>query len=348
MGSSPVLTSKSVGKLLRRRREALGLSLREVARRSGGQGDAIPASTLVRIEQGTRDPGVRRLNLLLRLYDLDPDYVSEVIELESLAVPSPVGDLATVIREGVEFWKEGDVPRALASVFAVREHVASDSTHHLLRQKGALLFAIYARGLGKTRLARKLVEDLLCGPPDPTLLVDTLVLASSLWSRSGSRVVAWALIAKARSLVDPGDLKRRAQVTHQEAKFLVADSRYEDASRALEAAMLDYAASGDDLNALGARILRIAVLEHTAGCDAAIAAARETIVEADRLGFGRQKTAARIELGRLLSAYGRGTEGVDELRRAEAAAELLDDPRLAAEARGLLARTDADEPASAH
>jgi transcriptional regulator with XRE-family HTH domain len=348
MGSSPVVTSKSVGTLLRRRREALGLSLRAVARRSGGQGDAIPASTLVRIEQGKLDPGVRRLNLLLRLYGLDPDYVSDVVELESLAVETPAGDLATVIRKGVEFWREGDVPRALASVFAVREHVPSDSTQRLLRQKGTLLFAIYARGLGKTRLARKLVEDLLCEPPDPTLLVDALVLASSLWNRSGSRVVAWALISQARALLDPDDLKRRAQVTHQEAKFLVEDGRHEDASRALDAAMRDYAASGDDLNSLGARILRIAVLEHTAGNEAATASARETILEADRLGFGRLKTAARIELGRLLSAFGHGSEGAEELRRAAAAAELLEDPTLAAEARDLLARTDADEPASTH
>jgi len=346
MGSSPVVTSRSLGRLLRRRREALGLSLRGAARGSSGAGEAIPASTLVRIEQGRLDPGTRRLSALLRLYDLDPGYVADVVELESLAVPTPEGDLRAIVDRGVAFWREGNVPLALASVFAVREHVARDPSQRLLQQKGTLLFAVYARSLGKTRLARKLVEDLLCGPPDPTLLVDTLVLASSLWNRSGSRVVAWALIAKARSLLEPGDLMRRAQVTHQEAKLLVEDGRIEDASAALDTAMRDYAASGDGANEMSARILRIAVLERSAGLDAAIAWARETIAAADGRGLGRQKASARIELGRLLSAAGRGAEAADELRRAAAAASILKDPGLTAEARDLLARADADEPAS--
>src|SRR5262249_23300035 len=154
--------------------------------------EAIPASTLVRVEQGRLDPGVRRLSALLRVYGLDPEYVSDLVELESLAVPVPTGDLRAIIDRGVASWRDGNVPQALASVFAVRELVPQDRSQKLLRQKGTLLFAVYARSLGKTRLARMLVEELLCGPPDPTLLVDALVLAASLWNRAGSRIVAWA------------------------------------------------------------------------------------------------------------------------------------------------------------
>jgi transcriptional regulator with XRE-family HTH domain len=344
MGSSPVVTSKSVGKLLRRRREALGLSLRQVAQRSGGRGEGIPASTLVRIEQGKLDPGVRRLNVLLRLYELDPEHVADLVELESLAVESPVGELTDLIERGKQFWREGNVPHALACVFAVREHAANDPGQRLERQRATLHFAVFARDLGKTRLARKLLDDLLCEPPDPSLVIGALILASSLWNHAGSKVVAWAMIAQAKALLDPTDALRGARVAHQEAKLLLDEDRVEEASRALDAAMRNYAAAGEPHDAMNARLLRIAVIERSAGPRAAIAWARKTVAEADRLGMGRQKASARIELGRLLAAAGRNAEAADELRRALAAGALLEDPRVVAEAREMLARVERDEP----
>ena len=343
MGSSPVVTSKSVGKLLRRRREALGLSLRQVAQRSGGHGDAIPASTLVRIEQGKLDPGVRRLNVLLRLYDLDPEHVADIVELESLAVESPVGELTELIERGKKFWREGNVPHALACVFAVREHAASDPAQRLERQRATLHFAVIARNLGKTRLARKLLDDLLCEPPDPSLVIGALILASSLWNHAGSRVVAWAMIAQARALLGPRDTLQRARVAHQEAKLLLEEGRIEESSHVLDAAVKGYAAAGEAHDAMNARLLRIAVIEKSAGSRAAIAWARKTVSHADRLGMGRQKASARIELGRLLAAAGRHAEAADELRRALAAGALLEDPRLIAEARAMLERAERDE-----
>ena len=60
----------SVGRLLRRKRKDLRLTLREVSERMAERGDRIHVSTLVRVEQGKLDPGVRRLHLLLRLYDV--------------------------------------------------------------------------------------------------------------------------------------------------------------------------------------------------------------------------------------------------------------------------------------
>ncbi len=76
MGTVAVRTSPSVSRLLRRKREELGLSLRAVEQKLAEQGERFPASTLSRIEQGKLDPGVRRLHQLLRLYKIPPHLVA--------------------------------------------------------------------------------------------------------------------------------------------------------------------------------------------------------------------------------------------------------------------------------
>src|SRR6185369_4339740 len=126
MGSSPVVTSKNLAALLRRRRESLHLTLRQVAVRAEERGERLPPSTLSRIESGKLDPGVRRLNVLIRLYDLQPDYVADLVEIESLAVQRPTGDLATLQQEGERYWEKGDIPQALGHALAVMEHAPQD------------------------------------------------------------------------------------------------------------------------------------------------------------------------------------------------------------------------------
>jgi tetratricopeptide (TPR) repeat protein len=332
MGSSPHKTSKSVGRLLRRRREAMGLTLREASRHAAAKGEPIPASTLARIEQGRLDPGVRRLTALVRLYNLDPEHVSDLAELESLAVDQPEGDLATLSSRGYAYWQEGNIPQALAHVFALREYTATDPAQILARQEATLNFALCARGLGKTALAKKLVDELLCEPAHPDVLVAALTLAASLWNKAGSLEVALALIARASANVQAGDVKQAARVRHQEAKLLLEARRPADALAAIDAAIADYAVSAEVYNEMSARVLRIAVLEMLGRPDEAIRQARETIAACDRNDFGRVTISARLELGRLLVAAGRAHEAIDELRRAHAAAELLTDRELASEA----------------
>ena len=89
MGSAALKPSLAIGRLLREKRKERQLTLREVSERMAERGGRIPISTLVRIEQGKLDPGVRRLHALLRFYDVPPHLVADLVELEDLAVELP-------------------------------------------------------------------------------------------------------------------------------------------------------------------------------------------------------------------------------------------------------------------
>ena len=204
MGRAAHRPSAAVGQLLRNRRLELNWSLRDVSERAGEHGDAIPTSTLVRVEMGTLDPGVRRLHILLDLYDIPPHLVADVIELEELAVDEPAeGSLEELFENGIEFLKRGNTAQALAHLFKIREFVPEDDDSRLLQQKAALAFASAARDLGKFKLARRLVDDLLCQPPDPTMHARVMILASGLWRGQGSLEAALAFIRQAATHVGP-------------------------------------------------------------------------------------------------------------------------------------------------
>jgi tetratricopeptide (TPR) repeat protein len=300
--------------------------LRDVSERLAGAGDRIPVSTLARIEQGKLDPGIRRLHLLLRLYEVSPHLVADLVELESLAVEPPVSrDLETLYREGVEYWKKGDIGHGLAYLFAVRELVPDGEPARLLRQRAHLGFAIAARNLGKLRLARQIVDDLLCEPPHPELVVRVLVLASSLWRGLGSLDVAVALVRRASERLDADDQTAAALVLHQEAKLLLETGGIEEATRVLDRAVGRYRDQKDRYNELRALVLRIGLLEQAGRLDEAFGCAREVIAAAERLGFARLGISGRLELGRLLVKTGALDEGVRVLREGLGQAVLLDD-----------------------
>ena len=68
MGSAALKPSIAVGRLFRNRRHEMRLTLRDVSERMEEMGERFPTSTLIRVEQGKLDPGVRRLHLLMKLY----------------------------------------------------------------------------------------------------------------------------------------------------------------------------------------------------------------------------------------------------------------------------------------
>jgi tetratricopeptide (TPR) repeat protein len=326
MGSSPVVTSKNLAALLRRKRESLRLTLRQVAVRAEERGERLPPSTLSRIESGKLDPGVRRLNVLLRLYDLQPDYVADLVELESLAVERPSGDVQALREAGEAFWERGDIPQALGHALAIIEIDPKDDATRLQRQKAVLNFASYARNLGKIRLAQRLMDELLCEPPDESILVDALLVAASVWSHLGARAVALALAREAIRAVKPGNHSEAAKAHHQLAKTLLDGGWVKESAEALDTAFGHYKKTqGSAHNETIARILRARVLEHLGRLDDALEYSRETIGIAERDDRGRTKLHARLELGRLLLARERVDEAIDELRRALAEATLLQD-----------------------
>ena len=315
MGSVGVRPSAAVSAMLRRKRNEMGLTLREVSSRMEKQGESLPPSTLARIETGKLDPGVRRLHLLLRLYDVAPHLVADLVELESLAIEKPPqGDLETLYRNGIDHWKKGNIPQGIAHLLAVREHIADDPDSKLLRQKASLSFAITARNLGKFRLAKQIVEDLLCEPPDPSLTVRVFVVAASTWRGLGAVDAAVAFVQYAAERLRMSDPRERAWVQHQAAKILLDAGRPEDARRALELALDHYRDLRDTYGETGASLLRVRLLENAGHIDAAIEAVQQVVDLAREHGHERLVMAARLRHGELIVASGEPETGLEVLR----------------------------------
>jgi tetratricopeptide (TPR) repeat protein len=290
------------------------------------RGERLPPSTLSRIESGKLDPGVRRLNVLIRLYDLQPDYVADLVEIESLAVQRPDGDIETLRSEGERYWERGDIPQALGHALAVMEMVPQDEQSRLRRQKAVLTFAGYARSLGKLRLAQRLVDGLLCEPPDDSLMVDALLVSASIWSHHGATAVALGLGREAIRRLEPGKHDEAAKAHHQLAKLLLDAGWVEEATAELDLAFAHYKKTpGKAHNACLARILKARILEQLGKKDEALGYARETLGITEKEDRGRTKLNARLELGRLLLGSDHSDEAIDELRRALAEATLLQD-----------------------
>ena len=89
MPSKPLEASPAMARLLRERRRELGLTLRDVQKLTQEGGKPIPHSTLARIESGRLDPGVRRLQQLLRLYRLPAQAAGDLLDLEAMAGAVP-------------------------------------------------------------------------------------------------------------------------------------------------------------------------------------------------------------------------------------------------------------------
>jgi tetratricopeptide (TPR) repeat protein len=326
MGRAAVRTSPCVSRLLRKKREELGLSVRAVERKLAEQGERFPAATLCRIEQGKLDPGVRRLHQLLRLYRIPPHLVADAIDLEEIADETPaVGELETLYREGVECWKQGNIARGMACFLAVREHVPADRESRILRQKATLAFTVAARRLGKLRLAREVLEELFCEPLDESLVVNGLIQAASVWGGLGSSVLATGALRQAESLLTPGDHQQRAWVLHQKAKTLLLTGQVDEASKSLDQSLAAYRVLGDTHGEGTARLLRIAVLEARGDATGELAAAEAALAFADSHDLPQLALMARLAVGRLQVRTGSGGPGLQALEEGLRQAVLLGD-----------------------
>src|SRR6185503_19758778 len=108
MPSKPLEASPAMARLLRERRRELRLTLREVQSLTKESGKPIPHSTLARIESGRLDPGVRRLQQLLRLYRLPAQAAGDLLDLESVAGAVPFEREPMKLRDrAVEAWRAG-------------------------------------------------------------------------------------------------------------------------------------------------------------------------------------------------------------------------------------------------
>ena len=296
----------------------MGLTLRSVSERLDAMGEPLPASTLARIESGKLDPGVPRLWRLLELYRIPPHLISDLIHLDELAEESPPSNLdaATLYRQGLEFWKSGNLKRGIAYLFALRERTegSSPGADVVLCQKAELTLATALRNIGRFRLAKQIVDELLCGPLDGSVRIRALVLASSLWRGFGASEAAFAFIQRASMLEPDEGSKDRAFIDHQHAKLLL-ESGETAAARALATKVLEiYRAAGDAYNEGRALALWTRVIEAGGRLDEAIESTDQLERHAREHGFTRLETTAYVERGRLLIRAERTDEAIDAIR----------------------------------
>ena len=326
MGSAALRPSPAVGRFLRSRRKELGLTLQEVSDRIAERGERFPTSTLLRVEQGKLDPGVRRLHLLLTVYNLPAQLMNDLVELEELAAEEPDSqDLEQLHRAGIEHWKRGEIGTGLAHLFAIRLHKPQDPKTRILRQRAMLAFSIAARDLGKLRLAQHLVEELLCEPPDRPLMARVLIQASTVWNALGSVEVALALSRQAATHLKPRDHKELALLSHQEGKLYLGRGELDLADQAIHRAITHYRKLGDTEGAARASIVRVGILEAQGDLTKARALAKKVVREAQRHGHKLITASAKLELGRLLLKTGSAEAAIEELRQAQAEAVLAED-----------------------
>lgn len=325
MGSAAIKPSMAVGRMLRNRRKELRLTLREVSEQLEQRGERFPTSTLVRVEQGKLDPGVRRLHLLLRLYRIPPHLVADLVELEEHAVDEPGDvDLETHRQAAIENLERGNTAQALAHLFAIGQQVGDDAKSKRERQAATLNIASAARDLGKLRLARQIVDDLLCEPPVPALLTEVHIVSSTLWRRQGSVEAALAFIRQAATHADPKKARQRAWILHQEGALLASSGKPKQAIASIDKAIRLYRRTKDFDGEARAMIVRVGALEAQGDRTAAIACARRAIRAAGRKGHELPQISARLELGRMLVESGSAESGLEELRKALAQSVVLE------------------------
>jgi tetratricopeptide (TPR) repeat protein len=327
MGSKPTPPSRAVGDLLRSRRRALGLTLGDVSRKLVEGGHPVPVSSLSLIEMGRSDPGVFRLHQLLRLYEVPAYLVANLIEMEELSGAVPTSrDPDQLRRDGLKHWKTGDIGRALAHLMALRELAPTDETLRAKRQEAILDFSIAAASLGRLLLAREILSDLLCEPPDPRLLTRVLLQAATVWSRSGARDAAMGFLREAEVQADRSDVATIAWLHHAQAKALVVRGRLSDAEARVRKAIAGYRRSRDTYGEGRARLLRVQIAEARRDTASGLRLAREARAFATRHGHRALAGMALVRSGRLYVHAGKNEAAVSALRAALAELTRIGDP----------------------
>jgi len=320
----PLRPSPYFARLVREQRQALGLTTAQVAEQTSRLGERIPAPTLSKIERGTQEPGLRRAFALLRLYQLPPEVLPDLLELEELAAEQPTEtDPQVLLEQGVEHWKRGEIGPALAHLFAVRRLAPATAEGQLVRQKALLAFAIGASNLGRTKLSHRVIEELALEPPEPSLAFSVLYHAAVNWVEMGSVAMAMAVLEYAGHHPDAQQPRHRALLLHEKARVLLVVGQIAEAERSIEAALHEYGGTSDAWNRLKAQSLHARIFLETGRSEGALELARASGDEARALGYPELVARHQLNGGRALLALGRAQEAVAELEQCLAHALLL-------------------------
>jgi tetratricopeptide (TPR) repeat protein len=274
---------------------------------------------IARIERGSVEPGLPRLAVLLRVYDLSLQVAGELAEVEQLAGELPADPLASY-EEAVERWKAGDMRRAMAHLLVLMRRSADESANRLERQKTLLTFAITAGSLGKYRLSRQILDELLLDPLNPELLVSALAQLATCWHWLGSGEVALALLARAEIHLQENDPQKRAWVLHNRASTLVSLGRFDEARREIDRAREAYRAARDSYGE--GRVQGVLVRLHIARgeFEQALRTTRAAEDYARENKHERLSVMRKVDEGRILLALDRAEAAVDTLNMALAGA----------------------------
>jgi predicted Zn-dependent protease len=310
--------------MLRKRREELGLTLRQVEGQTAAMGELIPFTIIAKVERGLVDPGFRRLNILLRLYHLPLQMAGDLAEVEQFTGELPV-DPAAGYEDAIKEWRAGDLRKAVAYLLALRTQTRDDPADRLKRQKALVAFAIAAASLGKQRLSLHIIEELLLEPLDPSLLVSALVQAGVCWNRLGSGEIALAFLARAETHVPPKDHRQRAWVKHSYASTLVTMKRFGEAEAELVKALEAYRAAKDSYGECGALGVRVRLSFEQGDFKGALEAARAAQRHAQEHGHERLRVMRKIDEGRCLLALKDTAAGIQSLNEGLSGAVALQD-----------------------
>lgn len=322
--SRPIATSPAVADLLRHRRQALGLTLRAVEKLAADAGNPIPYSTLARVEQGLLDPGVKRLQQLLRLYQIPLQVAGDALDVEDMASkPIAEEDPSKIYKLAVAAWERGDNSEALSALLAFRLRV--DELDRKLRQKATLTFAAMVSSLGKHRLAKHLLDDLLMQGIDPEFRVHLLLQTAVTWRCLGGLEAALAFLERAKARAKRGTAQQSAWILHEHALISIDLGNTAEARKLLEQALTKYQRANDQAGygrVLGVQ-LRL-LLENGEGA-AAMELVRKALFHASRHRLQRIETHRRIDEGRAYILLGNLAAAIDAFEKALALAISTDD-----------------------
>ncbi len=311
MGRLSVEPSKAIAQLLREQRQQRGWTLRDVENRSRSLGRPIPFTTLAKVEQGKVDPGLRRLNVLLKLYDLSPRLALDVVDLEEFSTDTPANaSLTTLHEDALRAWRAGDLRTGFTLLAALRGRTSDPSTDRGTRQKALLSVAIAVGSLGRYRLSRHILEELLVEPPDKELLVPVLVQTAVCWHWLGSGETALGFLARAQANTGRDDHKQNAWIAHEWAGTLVSMACLDEGDEMLTRAIGEYEAADDAYGACQALGVRVRLRCERGDFAGALAAARLARRKAELGGFGRLALLRLLDEGNVLSRLGNRDEGL--------------------------------------
>lgn len=328
MGQAPVESSKIIGRLLRERRVSMGLTLAEVSGRLAASGHPIPTSTLAAIESGRRDAGTLRLNRLIRLYDIPPHLVTDLAEIEDLAADVPEStDIEALHKKGIRAFEKGNIGEGLGCVIAVRGAVGASPEQRLERQKSILSFAVMAAHLGKIRLAKELLGELMCEPPERSIASEVLIQAAEVWAAIGATDAALAFLTRAETLGHAKERKGGRPVTDTKARLFLAAGQFDDAQQAVNASIQAYRRAKDTAGEARSLLLLGSIAMKAGRMDEARGHAKKALAFAEARRVKGATMMARLLQGRIRIASGDVTGGVVDAEHALADAIRLQDPQ---------------------